>query len=82
MAGKSKRTARTAAGVSWALIVVLFAIGAWPIALILLLVKALWKRRTGKTRQAPPPLSREPCVRQMPEAKDPPAGPKRRSATQ
>ncbi|WP_417044820.1 5-bromo-4-chloroindolyl phosphate hydrolysis family protein [Dysosmobacter sp.] len=60
MAGKQKKNGKEAGWGIWAAIVVLFAIGAWPIALILLLVK-LFGKDSQESRQAAPPLSEQPA---------------------
>lgn len=56
MAGKQKKTGKDTGWGIWVAIVVLFAIGAWPIALILLLVK-LFGKDGHETKQAAPPLA-------------------------
>lgn len=58
MAGKQKKNGKEAGWGIWAAIVVLFAIGAWPIALILLFVK-LFGKDGQESRQAAPPLSEQ-----------------------
>ena len=58
MAGSRKKSARDAGFGVWAAIVVLFALEAWPIALILLLVK-LFGRDAQAPRQTAPPLSQQ-----------------------
>ena len=58
MAGRQKKTGSDTGWGIWAAIVVLFALGIWPIALILLLVK-LFGKDSKQTRQVPPPLSEQ-----------------------
>ena len=58
MAGRQKKTVSDTGWGIWAAIVVLFALGIWPIALILLLVK-LFGKDSKQTRQVPPPLSEQ-----------------------
>ena len=52
MAGKKQKQEGVGA---WIAIVILFAVGLWPIALVMLLVK-LFGNDGQKRRQAPPPL--------------------------
>lgn len=52
MAGKKQKQEGVGA---WVAIVILFAVGLWPIALVMLLVK-LFGNDGQKRRQAPPPL--------------------------
>ena len=54
MAGKQTKAGKQTGWGIWAAIVVLFAIGAWPIALILLLVKLFGKDSQEVKRTAPP----------------------------
>ena len=58
MAGKQKKNSKEAGWGIWVAIVVLFAIGVWPIALILLLVK-LFGKDGQEARQAAPPLAEQ-----------------------
>lgn len=55
MAGKGKKQNSDVG--SWVFIVILFAIGLWPIALIVLFFK-LFGKDEKKKRMAPPPLER------------------------
>ena len=52
----AKRNKKNSDAGSWVLIVILFAIGLWPIALILLFFK-LFGKDEKKKRVAPPPLN-------------------------
>ena len=65
MAGKKQKQEGVGA---WVAIVILFAVGLWPIALVMLLVK-LFGNDGQKRRQAPP--------RRPPHPPGLPAGPKR-----
>ena len=67
MAGKKQKQEGVGA---WIAIVILFAVGLWPIALVMLLVK-LFGNDGQKRRQAPPPLQTPPHPPGLP------AGPKR-----
>ena len=60
MAGKQKKSGKETGWGIWAAIVVLFVLGVWPIALILLLVK-LFGKDSQEARQVPP-LSEQPTV--------------------
>lgn len=74
MAGKKQKQEGVGA---WVAIVILFAIGLWPIALVMLLVK-LFGNDGQKRGQAPPPLQTaapEPGGRRIRPGL--PAGPKR-----
>lgn len=68
MAGKKQKQEGVGA---WIAIVILFAVGLWPIALVMLLVK-LFGNDGQKRRQAPPPLQTA-----APHPPGLPAGPKR-----
>lgn len=58
MAGNQKKAGKDAGWGVWAAIVVLFAVGVWPIALILLLVK-LFGKDGQASRQTAPPLAEQ-----------------------
>ena len=58
MAGKQKKAGKESGWGIWVAIVVLFALGVWPIALILLLVK-LFGKDGQASRQAAPPLAEQ-----------------------
>lgn len=78
MAGKSKKQSSDAG--SWVLIVILFAIGLWPIALIVLFFK-LFGKDEKKKRVSPPPLNTQIPYQPSPDAQTaPPAGKARRAA--
>ena len=67
MAGKKQKQEGVGA---WIAIVILFAVGLWPIALVMLLVKLFGN--DGQKRRQAPPRSRRP-----PHPPGLPAGPKR-----
>lgn len=73
MAGKKQKQEGVGA---WIAIVILFAVGLWPIALVMLLVK-LFGNDGQKRRQAPPPLQTAAPSRRPPHPPGLPAGPKR-----
>lgn len=74
MAGKKQKQEGVGA---WIAIVILFAVGLWPIALVMLLVK-LFGNDGQKRRQAPPPLQTgRRRSRRPPHPPGLPAGPKR-----
>ena len=72
MAGKKQKQEGVGA---WIAIVILFAVGLWPIALVMLLVK-LFGNDGQKRRQAPPPLQTA-APAPAPHPPGLPAGPKR-----
>lgn len=77
MAGKKQKQEGVGA---WIAIVILFAVGLWPIALVMLLVK-LFGNDGQKRRQAPPPLQTgRRRSRRPPHPPGLPAGPKGRCA--
>lgn len=75
MAGKKQKQEGVGA---WIAIVILFAVGLWPIALVMLLVK-LFGNDGQKRRQAPPPLQTAAPEPRPPHPPGLPAGQKGRA---